>query len=274
MRTERASALMLATLAASLLAMTAGLLMVETRAARATAGEARRLLQAQLDADALLARTIVRLDRGEPFPWRGVIVDEGEHGRVMRQDAAGLLDINAAPAETIAALFAGLGVETERAVMLAERTADWRDEDELRRLNGAERADYEAAGAEPPANRPFETEGELLHVLGMTRTIFDCARPYLTTYSGQAELDAAAAPDELFELLHQVSAERPAASVPMGRVIALMADAPLSDGAVLRRTLWIRMSADPERPVMVHRAAQELIPRGEPASLCQGLSHE
>ena len=58
------------------------------------------------------------------------------------------------------------------------------------------------------------------------------------------------------------------AGAPLGRVIALTAEAPLSDHAVLRRTLWLRLTGDPSRPVMVHRAEQGLAPRAAPETPC------
>jgi general secretion pathway protein K len=269
--TEPASALLMATLAATLLATAAGLMLIETRAARGASGESYRLARAGLEADRLLALATTRLDAGDPMPWQGVLFGDEASGRVLRQDAAGLVDVNAAPPERLAALFEALGVDRERAQALGDRIGDWRDEDNLTRLHGAEAAEYEQAQAAGPANRPFETEGELSRVLGMTPELLACALPLLTTYSGQAEIDAAAAPPRLAALLGLAPDQRLAAGAPLGRVIALTAEAPLSEHAFLRRTLWLRLTGDPSRPVLVHRAQEELAPRTTASdNACQG----
>jgi len=250
-----------AALTAALLATTAGLLIIETRAARAASGESTRFIRAEHEAERLLALALVRLDSGEPLPAQGVLIESEDGARVLRQDASGLIDANAAPPERLAALLVGVGVARDRAAQLADHIADWRDEDDLRRANGAESADYLSAGLSPPANRRFETEGELSLVMGMTPELLPCVLPYLTTYSGQADLDPAAAPPRLLDLLSLASIERTAAQAPLGRVVALTAEASISDHAVIRRTIWVRLTGDPTRPVLTHRAAHELAPR-------------
>lgn len=270
--TEPGSALLMAALAATLLATAAALMLIETRTARGASGESYRLARAELQAERLLALGVTRLDSGDPMAWQGVLFGDEASGRVLRQDAAGLVDVNAALPERLAALFTALGADGERAAALGERVADWRDTDDLTRLHGAERAEYDAAGLPPPDNRPFETEGELQRVLGMTPDLLACALSFLTAYSGQAEIDAAAAPPRLRALLNLPASERIATGAPLGRVIALSAEAPLSEHAVLRRTLWLRLTGDPSRPVMVHRAGQGLAPRAAPETPCPEAS--
>jgi general secretion pathway protein K len=259
--TEAGSAMAVAALTAALLATTAGLLLIETRTARAASGESTRFAVAEHEAERLLALAVVRLDSGERLPAQGVLFTTEEGARVLRQDASGLVDANAASPERLAALLVGVGASTERAAELADRIADWRDEDNLRRVNGAESADYVQGGLSPPGNRRFETEGELSAVMGMTPELLRCVLPYLTTYSGQAEIDAAAAPPQLAALLGLQPAERAQAEAPLGRVVALIAEAPISNEAAIRRTLWLRLTGDPAGPVLTHRAQQELAPR-------------
>lgn len=254
--TRPASALVMAALAASLMASAAAFLLIEARTARAASGESYRLARAEREADRALAIAMVRLDAGEALPRQGELLSLPSGARVLRQDAAGLLDLNAAPPETLAQLFQSLGESRERAVALGDAIADWRDADDLVRPHGGERDLYVNAGLAPPGNRPFETEGELSAVIGVSPALLDCALPFLTTYSGQAEIDTAAAPSELRVLLDAQAPPQAAVGAPLARVIALTAEAPLSAHAHLARTIWIRLTGDPAQPLFIHRAAQ------------------
>jgi hypothetical protein len=258
----------MAALAATLLATAAALLLLDAQAARSASGEGLRLAGAQLGADAALAEAIVRLDAGEPLPPRGEILSHESGARVYRQDAAGLIDVNGAEPETLSRLFQSLGVRQERAARLGAAIADWRDGDDFVRVDGAESAQYASAGLPIPANRAFETEGEIARVLGMTPELARCALPFLTTYSGQQDVEPVAAPDRLREALSLAASDAPSATAALGRVIILRAEAPFSDHAVLRRTFWIRLTGDPEQPLLVHRAHQDFAPLDDDPASC------
>lgn len=254
--TKPASALVMAALAASLMASAAAFLLIEARTARAASSEGYRLARAEREAERALAIAMVRLDAGEALPGQGELLSLPGGARVLRQDATGLVDINAAQPETLAQLFQSLGESRERSVALGDAIADWRDADDLVRPHGGERAHYIDVGLPPPGNRPFETEGELSAVIGVTPELLECALPFLTAYSGQAEVDAAAASVELRGLLALEASTQTPAGAPLGRVIGLRAEAPLSANARLARTIWIRLTGDPAHPIFIHRAAQ------------------
>ena len=56
--------------------------------------------------------------------------------------------------------------------------ADFRDPDDLRRLNGAEDADYQSAGLKHGAkDGPFKAIEELQQVLGVDHDLYKVARP-------------------------------------------------------------------------------------------------
>lgn len=266
--TEPASALLMAALAATLLATAAALLLLNAQAARSAAGESTRFARAQVSADGALAEVIVRLDAGEPFPAQGEIWSSEDGARVYRQDTAGLIDVNAAEPETLARLFQSIGLTQERAGQLSAAMADWRDGDDLVRTGGAENAQYASAGLEGPANRPFETEGEIVRVMGVTPELARCALVFLTAYSGQSDIEPGAAAPALRSALTLTAADSPPATAPLGRVIILRAEAPISEHAVVRRAVWIRLTGDPERPLLVHRAQHDLAPRNDAPSRC------
>ena len=104
-----------------------------------------------------------------------------------------------------------LGLEQDQAQVLANRVADWRDDDDLVRAHGAETPDYAAARLPAPANRPFAVETELARVMGFTPQLVQCVTPFVTTYSGASDIDPQAAPEFLrlaFALRPQLGAQR------------------------------------------------------------------
>jgi general secretion pathway protein K len=92
-------------------------------------------------------------------------------------DVGGLVDLNAASASLLEWLLRGLGVAPDKAVALAAAIVDFRDEDDVPAVNGAESAAYHAAGlAHGPKNAPFETLTELDQVLGMDLALLNRLR--------------------------------------------------------------------------------------------------
>lgn len=64
---------------------------------------------------------------------------------------------------------------------LVDAIIDWRDPDDLTRLNGAEAPDYQAEGLDyGPRNGDFQTVSELRLVLGMTETLYHRIKDALT----------------------------------------------------------------------------------------------
>ena len=122
---------------------------------------------------------------------------EGVVVEVSAIDERGKLDINAADELTLANLFIGNGMDLDEAELLAAAVLDWRDEDELERVNGAEEDAYFAAGLEMgPANRQFMMTEELLQVIGMRYELYRKIEPGITTFSRTAQPDPAFAPVE------------------------------------------------------------------------------
>ena len=124
-------------------------------------------------------------------------VFDGVQVEVSAIDERGKLDINATDELTLANLFTGNGLEPDKAELLAAAVMDWRDEDALERVNGAEEDAYFAAGLElGPANRPFMMTEELLQVIGMDYDFYRKLEPGITVFSRAGEPDPAFAPVE------------------------------------------------------------------------------
>ena len=133
---------------------------------------------------------------------------DGVYLEVSATDERGKVDINATDELTLATLFTGHGMELQDAELLAAAVMDWRDEDELERVNGAEEDAYLAAGLDMgPANRPFMMTEELLQVIGMEYELYRLLEPGITVFSRAAEPDPAFAPVEALMALPDITFE-------------------------------------------------------------------
>jgi general secretion pathway protein K len=115
--------------------------------------------------------------------FRVVVSARPEHAKV---------DLNHASADLLALLFVAGGAGRARADALASAVEDWRDGDQLVRVNGAELRQYEEAGlGYGPANQFFRSADELRLVLGLDRRLYDCVRTEVTILSQRPGLDIA-----------------------------------------------------------------------------------
>lgn len=95
------------------------------------------------------------------------------------------LDINRASEQSLSNFFIFLNVDKDKADRLAAQIADWRDADDLARINGAEANDYLHLPPEQrPQNRPFLSVSALKFIKDMTPALYECARPALSVSSG------------------------------------------------------------------------------------------
>ena len=104
--------------------------------------------------------------------WREKSLGQGLY-RVRLLDEAGRVSLNRADEETLGRIFMNLGVEESRRTVLVDSILDWRDEDNLHRLNGAE-DDYYLSLSPPytARNGPFDSVEDLLWVRGVTPELF------------------------------------------------------------------------------------------------------
>lgn len=118
------------------------------------------------------------------------------------EDDEGKININSASDELLAALFQGLGATAQDAQSYADRITDYRDADQDKRGNGAERDDYRKAGyPEGPKDAPFTSVSELDQVMGLPADITQRAKPLLTTALAHSGVDPTVASKDLKEVL-------------------------------------------------------------------------
>ena len=181
------------------------------------ARNAMSLAQTRAVADGAVERMAFELSRprnlsdvwradGQPHVWH-----EGDIAVTATAfDETARIDLNVAADPLLKGLLQNVGgLDAETAQQVLEAILDWRDADELRRPNGAEAADYRAAGLKQvPANAPFESVGELRRVLGITAPLMAKLAAGLTTYSRQRGINPATASRDVLLAVPGVTPEQ------------------------------------------------------------------
>jgi general secretion pathway protein K len=111
------------------------------------------------------------------------------------------IDLNAAPKEMLAGLFKAIGADDSVAASYVDRIIGWRTKAAPNAQN-PEAEMYKTAGLPyPPRQAPFANTLELNLVLGLPPPIVERILPYVTVFSGKAQVDLVnAAPDILAAL--------------------------------------------------------------------------
>lgn len=106
---------------------------------------------------------------------------------------AGRIDLNAAPKEVLAGLFAALGTRKADADTYADRIIGWRTRNQEADQE-EEASAYRVAGlGYKPRRAPFQSTSELWLVLGLPPTLIERILPLVTVYSGNPEIDMSVA---------------------------------------------------------------------------------
>ncbi len=156
---------------------------------------------------------------------------------------------------------------------MVDRIVDFRDPNELHRLNGAEDPDYAEAGLPWDAkDERFEALEELQQVLGMTAEIYERVAPALTLYAGRRPPHEPTAPPEVTafygigDLLRarqeaegtpqpeeprDEAADRAAPTRSGVPVFTIHAEARLPGGALSAREAIVRLSGNPQAPYQI-----------------------
>jgi len=118
--------------------------------------------------------------------------------RVRLFSEQGKIDINQADEKLLTSMMSSTSLEIDEQQSLVSAILDWRDQDDLVHINGAEKDEYEEAGLSyQPANKNFNVIEELRMVLGVNDAIFETLRPLVTVYSEQPDVDLKIAPIEV-----------------------------------------------------------------------------
>jgi general secretion pathway protein K len=256
-RTDTGFALIAVLWALTLLSLIAAALSWETRASALIARNVASHAAARAAADAGVQRVIFNLLAYSPTAKEKFLADGTVYNwpfanhmvRISLQDELGKVNLNNAPEVILAALIAASGVDRGKAQSLADAIADFRDLDNLKRVTGAEEADYRAAGLGwGPKNAPFEQIEELRQVLGMNAEIYERVAPYLTLYSTTG-VNPDLAGERLTRILRRAGFKDFVDS--QGIAYSIRAEAKSSDGAVFVRKAVVGLSLLKMPPVQI-----------------------
>jgi general secretion pathway protein K len=225
-RSNRGIALISVLWITGLLAVMAASFASSTRTETRLAHNQEENAKAEALADAGVHRAVFGLLDADPArAWRaggnGYAFSLGEGDvQVWIEDEDGKIDLNAAPLQLMAGLFVALGLAEEDARRLADRVGDFRDEDsEAEPLGAEDEAYFDAGLRQGAADRPFADESELLRVLGMTQSLYQQVRPYVTVYSGSEGIDVTRAPRPVIEALPGITPQVVEALLTAGREV-------------------------------------------------------
>lgn len=117
-----------------------------------------------------LGTTLLSINGLGESPQSAIRLDDrlyrGSGGDVIQlQDNRGLLNVNFVEQTMLARLLGQLGIPAEKRDAMIDKLRDYTDMDNLRRLNGAEAPEYEAAHLPPPPNEWLMTPNQLKNVL-------------------------------------------------------------------------------------------------------------
>jgi general secretion pathway protein K len=240
------------------------------------------LAQARAAADGAIERTVFEVSRNiTPDTWkRDGTVHTWRDGEITlaasATDESAKIDLNVAKEALLRSLFVNVGgTDPDLAAQITDAIFDWRDADDLARPNGAEEADYRAAGLKyKPANAPFETVTELARVKGVTAAIYARVADSLTVHSRQAGINPSTAsrnvllalpnttPDAVDAYLalrgEALKANQPVPPFPPaqgftagpGPVWRVHALATMADGVTFAREAVVNPSGDMRRPLI------------------------
>lgn len=277
---QRGVALVLVMWASVILAVIAASFMFERRTEMLVVRNSLSAARAQAAADAGVHRALHDLYRqnvpdvwkrdGTPHDWK---FDEIPV-RVEIRDESAKIDINTAADALLRGLFVSAGLLEDEATALLDAVLDWRDADALKRVNGAEEADYAAAGLTyKPANAPFQAIEELQLVLGMRPDLYRRLAPSITVFSRLPGVNPVLASREVLLAIPNVTPEmvdqyiarrdearaegRPIPPFPQAAAFAtgaamvatVQSEARLEDGTVFVREAVALLRPIPRRPV-------------------------
>src|SRR5271165_2735506 len=110
----------------------------------------------------------------------------------FRSEAA-RVDLNAAPADLLAGLFAAVGVDVTHARAFADRVIGWRTKADANGLSKEAKLYAEQRVGYPPRQAPFDDALELSLLPGIPEPVVERVLPFVTVYSGRSAIDVASA---------------------------------------------------------------------------------
>ena len=206
-----------------------------------TALQAEALVSASLELTTyqlLLAGDKERPSHGT-FPFR---MDDANVVVSFTSEAA-RIDLNFAPKDMLASLFAGLGANRAAAQEDADRIVGWRTRPVPGTANDEE-ALYGAAGlGYSPRQSLFTHVNELALVVGLAPALVDRALPFVTVFNGSSGVDTAIAAPEVIAALPDKGSDKPKDALSIDSLDADNAAPPAAPDATVAKSPCYRVEA-------------------------------
>ncbi len=133
---------------------------------------------------------------------------EGMRVRVQIADESGKIAINYVRKEQLQQVLGSIGVDEEISESLSDAILDWRDKNDIKGENGAEKQEYEDEGLTyGPRNAPFESLEEVQMVLGMTTEIYRQLENMISIYTKNSRINPKTAPRSVLLTLPEAESE-------------------------------------------------------------------
>ena len=226
------------------------------------------------------------LARQSRLPRQHVPLGAGEFSyRISDEEAR--IDLNVSPPDRIDRLLTTAGLDKQARDVINDSLQDWKDADDLARINGAESEDYYLKLAVPyrARNGALQDAAELLQIRGVTREIYKGVEGHqglagLVTVAGRGTVNMNTAPESVLKALGLSDAE--VSDITQGRAREPYATVPARFGgrglAVGSTTFRIEaeglMGGEPRARivVIVQRRACPVTGRGTPDTRVAVLS--
>ncbi len=128
--------------------------------------------------------------------------------RIQIADESGKISINHTNKLELEGLLDSINLDESQVASLSDAILDWRDENDLHRLNGAEKKQYEEANLKyEPRNSLFESLEELQMVLGMTPKIYQQLENLISIYTNKPTINPKTASRSVLLTLADVDEE-------------------------------------------------------------------
>ncbi len=274
-RSQRGIALVAVLWGLTILSIIAAAFLADTRGQSVVTRNLLENAKAQALADAGIYRAIAGILSIDPsIAWRSdgsryqMALGEGQVV-ITVVDEGGKVDLNRAQDRLLSGLLQVFGVPEEQVPALIDTIRDFADRDDDPRPFGAEDGDYLAAGLDwGSKDAPFESVEELQQVLGISRPLYDRLAPFLTVYSGRAQINPVVAPREVLMAMPGLGEEQVNALLArresedgtrvrsVGTAFTIRAEAVTDGGGRFIREAVVQRTADRRDPYLIREWRQ------------------
>ena len=136
---------------------------------------------------------LVKEEKARPSRGRFTLRVGRTNIEVQFHPDAARIDLNAAPADLLTGLFEAVGVDSSRAATFADRVAGWRTKPDANGDSKEAKLYAQWRIGYPPRQAPFNDALELALLPGLPQSIVERVLPFVTVFSGGAEVDVSSA---------------------------------------------------------------------------------